>query len=147
MGEIERKATEELVKSLGDRIVAVALFGSRARGEGSDESDFDFFVVTEGDGETSRVRLYDRLYRVLRRDVTLVDVEARSVFKPDLKISPMLLNIAWESVLLHDPSNRLADLFNRIKEAVRRSGLVRYRTPDGKHGWKTKVGELKAIEV
>ena len=147
MGEIERKAAEELARSLGDRIAAVALFGSRARGEGTDKSDFDFFVVTRGDGEISRARLYDCLYRVLKKDVTLVDVEEGSIFRRDIKITPLLLNIAWESVMLHDPSNRLADLFDRIKAAVEGAGLVRYRTPDGKYGWKAETGELKAIEV
>jgi len=38
---LSAKACESLVKELGEKIVAVALFGSRARGEASEKSDFD----------------------------------------------------------------------------------------------------------
>ncbi len=45
MLELANRAARELVRRLGDKIVAVALFGSRARGEASAYSDYDFLVV------------------------------------------------------------------------------------------------------
>jgi len=41
------RAVEELVKEFGNRIVTVALFGSFAREEASERSDFDFLVVVK----------------------------------------------------------------------------------------------------
>jgi predicted nucleotidyltransferase len=54
------RAVEELVGDLGDGVVAVALFGSRARGEASEGSDFDLLVVVRGlRGLDRRFKIYD----------------------------------------------------------------------------------------
>ena len=142
------RAVEELLGDLGDGVVAVALFGSRARGEASEGSDFDLLVVVRGlKGLDRRFKIYDPLRRVLRRDITIIDIDEEAIFDEGLSITPLLLNIAWDAEILHDPTGRLTALFNRIREAVKRAGLVRYRTADGKYGWKPSKGELKAIEV
>jgi predicted nucleotidyltransferase len=46
--DVLARAVEALRDGLGDRLVAVALFGSRARGEAGEESDWDLLVVAEG---------------------------------------------------------------------------------------------------
>jgi predicted nucleotidyltransferase len=40
---------ETLRNGLGDDLVAVVLFGSRARGEAGPESDWDLLLIGEGD--------------------------------------------------------------------------------------------------
>jgi predicted nucleotidyltransferase len=145
--ELPTKACENLVKRLGDRIVAVALFGSRARGEASERSDFDFFVVVRGfDERDRRFKIYHCLHSVVKRDVTVIDVDEDELFREDLKIDSLLLNIVWDSVILYDPTGRLRELFERVKGAVK-DRLERYRTRDGKYGWKPKSGKLGVIEV
>lgn len=142
------RAVEELLRELGDRVVAVALFGSRARGEADAGSDYDFLVVVRGlRGLGRRFRIYDPLRRVLKTDVTVLDVDESKVFREDLTIDPLLLNIAWDAVVLYDPTGRLDRLFKRIRMAVKEAGLIRYRTKDGKYGWKPAKGGLKTIEV
>jgi predicted nucleotidyltransferase len=145
--ELPTKACENLVKRLGDRVVAVALFGSRARGEASERSDFDFFVVVRDfDEKNRRFKIYHCLHSVVKRDVTVIDVDEDELFREDLKIDSLLLNIIWDSVILYDPTGRLRELFERVKGAVK-DKLERYRTRDGKYGWKPKSGELGVIEV
>jgi predicted nucleotidyltransferase len=145
--ELPTKACENLVKRLGDRVVAVALFGSRARGEASERSDFDFFVVVRDfDEKNRRFKIYHCLHSVVKRDVTVIDVDEDELFREDLKIDSLLLNIIWDSVILYDPTGRLRELFERVKGAVK-DKLERYRTRDGKYGWKPKSGELSVIEV
>jgi predicted nucleotidyltransferase len=145
--ELPTKACENLVKRLGDRVVAVALFGSRARGEASEKSDFDFFVVVRDfDERDRRFKIYHCLHSVVKRDVTVIDVDEDELFREDLKIDSLLLNIIWDSVILYDPTGRLRELFERVKGAVK-DKLERYRTRDGKYGWKPKSGELGVIEV
>jgi predicted nucleotidyltransferase len=145
--ELPTKACENLVKRLGDRVVAVALFGSRARGEASERSDFDFFVVVRDfDERDRRFKIYHCLHSVVKRDVTVIDIDEDELFREDLKIDSLLLNIIWDSVILYDPTGRLRELFERVKGAVK-DKLERYRTRDGKYGWKPKSGELGVIEV
>ena len=140
-------AVRKLVRRLGDRVVAVALFGSRARGESSAYSDYDFLVVVRGmNSRDRRFRIYDPLYRVLKRDVTVVDISEEDIFNENLEINSLLLNIAFDGVILYDPSGRLASLFRRIKQAVK-GKLIRYKNRDGKYDWKPVEGVLKPIEV
>ncbi len=142
------KAVKQLVRELGDRVVAVSLFGSQARGEVTSRSDYDFFVVVKDLKEGNRrFKIYDPLYKVLKRDVTVIDMDEDSLFREDLTINSLLLNIAWDSIVLYDPEGKLRNLFKRIKNAVEKSGLKRYRTKNGKYGWKPVKGKLKTIEV
>ncbi len=142
--EIRKIAVNCLVGELGEKFLGLALFGSVARGEGNERSDLDFFVVTrgvEGDREQRRRRMYRILSPVnrrFRRDVSVFTLEESEI----TDVTPLLINIAHDAVILFDPEGYLEKLFERVKEAVRRAGLVPYRTRDGKIGWKP-VRELE----
>jgi len=145
--ELAVEASKALVKELEDKIVAVALFGSWARREASDKSDVDFFVVVKDFKNCDRrFKIYHCLQSVLKRDVTVIDVEDNALFREDLTITPLLLNIAWDSIILYDPSGKLRKLFERVKNAVK-DKLERYKTKDGKYGWKSKGEKFTVIEV
>jgi len=145
--KIIEKAVENLVEKLKGKIVAVALFGSRARGEATEKSDYDFLVVVKDmNPSTRRFQIYDSLYKVLKRDITVIDVSEDQIFREDLIVTPLLLNIAFDGVILYDPSGKLEKLFRRIRKAVENK-LVRYKTVNGKYGWKPVSGELKRLEV
>jgi predicted nucleotidyltransferase len=145
--ELAYEASRILVNVLGDRIVAVALFGSWVRGEASDRSDVDFFVVFKDfNEEDRRFKIYHYLHSVFKCDVTVIDVDEEKLFRNDLVITPLLLNIAWDSIVLYDPSGKLGELFKRIREAVK-DKLERYRTRDGKYGWKPKSRLFTTITV
>jgi predicted nucleotidyltransferase len=86
---LSAEACEVLVRELGDRIVAVALFGSRARDEPSERSDFDFFVVVRNFNDRDRrFKIYHRLHSVVKRDVTVIDVDEAELFREGLEIKP-----------------------------------------------------------
>lgn len=64
----ERAALEEFVarvrELLGDDLVEVRLFGSRARGEGHESSDLDVALVVRPGGREQRRAVYDLAYDV-----------------------------------------------------------------------------------
>ena len=145
--DLVREASRELVKALGNKIVAIALFGSRARKEASCRGDYDFFVVVRNFRDKNRrFKIYHHLHKVLKSDITVVDVDEERLFNERLSITPLLLNVAWDAEVLCDPSGRLEELFERIRKAAKEK-LVRYRTKDGKYGWKPKNGKLEPMEV
>ena len=137
------KAVEYLINKLGSKVVAVALFGSRARGEASENSDYDFLVVVRNLEEYNRrFIIYHYLYKVLKKDITIIDIDEKDIFGDKLAITPLLLNIAWDSIILYDSNGKLSRLFSEIRRVFGEK-LVRYRTRDGKYGWKPKAGELR----
>jgi len=104
--ELSARACESLVKELGERIVAVALFGSRARGEASERSDF--LVVVRGfNDKDGRFKIYHCLHGVLKRDVTVIDLDEDKLFREGLRLDSFLLNVIWDSVILYDLTGRL----------------------------------------
>lgn len=151
--EIREVAVGCLVEELGEKLIGLALFGSIARGEGSERSDLDFFVVTrgmEGGREQRRIRVYNILAPVnkkFRRDISVFTLEGDEI----RDVTPLLINIAHDAVILFDRERYLEKLFERIREAVRKAGLVPYRTRDGKTGWKTerklKWGEVIEVKL
>jgi len=147
MQDLVHEASKELVDALGDKVVAVSLFGSWARREAAYDSDLDFFVVVKDlDERDRRFKIYHHLHKVVKRDVTVVDIDEDVLFREDLTITPLLLNISWDSIILYDPSGRLESLFRRIRDTVREK-LERYKTKDGKYGWKPKDRQFTTIVV
>ncbi len=58
------RATKRLQEVLGDNLVAVTAFGSRARGDFTGESDFDIFIVVK-----------NRDFSVIERVISAFDEE------------------------------------------------------------------------
>jgi len=141
-------ALEALLDRFGEKVVAIALFDSLARMDAGERSDIDLFIIVRSvpRGLERRRMLYDAAHGGLggHRDVTIIDVEERELFSPSLEVTPLLLNIAWDSKVLYDPQGRLTNLFEEIRRMVERAGLERYKTPDGKYGWKPR--EAKPLE-
>ncbi len=45
--DVAQRAAEALRQGLGERLVAIVLFGSRARGEAREDSDWDLLVIAK----------------------------------------------------------------------------------------------------
>jgi len=110
-----KEAAQKLLKKFGDKVVTVAVFGSFARDEFKNKSDLDFFVVVRNwPKKIMRRRLiYDTLHKCLKTDLTLIDVDEKDILKEDLKVTPLLLNIAYDAKILYDRGN-VSKLFRRI---------------------------------
>jgi predicted nucleotidyltransferase len=77
-----------IIELFGDRLVALKLFGSRARGEGRDDSDIDVLVEVRGVTAEERGAIID-----LAHDLGL---------EADLVISPLVLRpgiTPWPEIL------------------------------------------------
>ena len=65
----ERKAIKEfkirLRKELGEQVVEIKLFGSKARGDSHQESDMDILVVLRSDSEENKDKIFDIVQDIL----------------------------------------------------------------------------------
>lgn len=120
-----------LAAGLGDRLVGVVLFGSRARGDHRPDSDWDVLVIAEGLPEHPLER-HRRLVDALRpRFAGLVSLLAKTPEEFEAYLSAIYLDIALDGKILFDPRGYAADKLSRLRGIIERKGLDRERTPAG----------------
>lgn len=144
-----QRASKDLKRVFGDRFVGLMLFGSHVRGEASEESDVDVLVVLRDlKGLKARSEVYGILAEYVKKPVTLVDIELEEISKRDLDATPLLINILYDGLIIYDELGILRRLKDDIFRLVKKARLVRYRTPDGKYGWKRADGKpLEVVET
>ncbi len=91
----------EVRRRLGNHVKQVVLFGSRARGDASDASDYDFVVVLDSKEKAFREQIIDVGVMMLNATDRLFTA---LVYGPDewssVRSSPLGWNIQREGVLL-----------------------------------------------
>lgn len=132
---IEQKISEQAVAALrtalGDQLIAVVLFGSRARGEASAESDWDLLVIAEGLPERQFERhlfLKQLLPSGCRGAVSML---AKTPQEFEAHLPSLYLDIAVDGQILYDPDGYAAKKLGALQRLIEASGLYRERTEAG----------------
>jgi predicted nucleotidyltransferase len=112
-------------------IKGVVEFGSRARGEPTERSDVDLLVLYEDQENKDSVTRRRNFYKLLREavgeqyeDITLIDMRLEDFLNPH-EVTPLLLNIYWDGIVVYDPTRALCPFMDLIKDRIKRSGLKR----------------------
>lgn len=144
-----RRASEDLKSVFGEGFTGLLLFDSYARGEAKEDSDVDLLVVLRGlRGMSVRSRIYRVLTKHVGLPLTLIDVDLNDLTRDDLVVTPLLMNALYDGIVVYDDSGVLAELKSKVGELIRKAGLIRYRTRDGKYGWKRRDDKpLRVVEV
>lgn len=147
---------EMLRKRLGEGlregcVKAVVLFGSWARGEAFEHSDVDLLVLHRGCGEKDPVLLRRRLYKALKEalgdeveELTVLDMELSEFMSPK-EVTPLLLNIYWDGVVVYDETGRVRDFLSRARRGIEASGLKRVR--DGRAYYWVLPEPMKEVKI
>jgi len=133
--------------ALGDDLVAVASFGSFARGQVGPDSDLDLYVVTQREPVPLLDPRLDDQHRL--RETPEYQTLVRAGYRPDampifhsvarLRGHPwILLDIADHGVILHDPDGVLARELDHVRCRLRELGSRRVERPDGSWYWELK---------
>lgn len=120
----------------GDRLVAVAVFGSVGRGTPRHDSDCDLLVVARDlpRGRLARVEEFEAVERACARVLARLAAGAglrthlSPVFKtPDevLRGSPLFLDMVEDAVILYDPEGFLQNYLERLRARLRELGARR----------------------
>lgn len=112
---------------LGGDLVSVVLFGSRARGEAREGSDWDFLVVARD----LPGRTLERAFRLKRILPPLCRGEASLLAKTPEEfvagLPDLYLDIALDGVILHDTDGYMAERLGFLRALILRKGLRRER--------------------
>jgi len=124
--ELAAKRVGEVVRECSF-IVGVVLFGSVARGEEGERSDVDLLVLWENlDAREAPRVVYEAVLKRFPPGVPLTVLEAEYwSFVGSKKLTPLLLNVAYDGVVLYDKYGKLGELLFKIKRGVEERGLLR----------------------
>lgn len=129
--DVLKQTVTALQAALADRLVAVVLFGSQARGDASQDSDWDVLVIAEALPEKSfeRHMFVKRLLPPAWRGAISVLAKTPSEFEAHLP--SLYLDIALDGQILYDQRRYAAGRLADLRRLIERAGLHRERGRDG----------------
>jgi predicted nucleotidyltransferase len=147
MTRVERyaRALDRLVPALrvgyGDRLVAVAVFGSVGRGTPRQGSDIDLLIVARDlpDGRFARLDEFLPLERALEPSLAEIEpggtpVMVSPVFKSPAEVehgSPLFFDMVEDARILYDPESFLARYLDRLRARLAELGAQRIWRGEG----------------
>ena len=116
-----------LREGLGDDLVAVVLFGSRARGEAHESSDWDVLIVARRLPQRTleRAFLLKRMLPAEHRGE--VSVLAKTPEELMAGLPDLYLDIALDGVILYDTGGNMTERLEFLRALIERKGLRRER--------------------
>ena len=119
--------TDALRERLGDRLVAVVLFGSRARNEAGVNSDWDLLLIADELPQKTfdRHLFVKRLLPPAWRGI--VSIVAKTPQEFDASVQALYLDIALDGVVLADKEKYVTDRLAFLKRQMDERGLYRKR--------------------
>jgi hypothetical protein len=129
------KTVAEIRRAYGERLIAVALFGSVARGTPREDSDLDLLIVARDlpPGRMRRVEDFlpveTRLAPALREAGAAGEpIALAPVFKTPAEVehgSPLFLDMVEDARIAYDPDGFLAGYLDRLRGSLRALGARR----------------------
>ncbi len=134
---ILEQAVSALRTALGDRLNAVVLFGSRARGDAREDSDWDLLIIAEDlpEDPLERCRYLKQLLPSGCRGAVALIPRTPKAFEDHLP--SLYLDIALDGRILYDPTGYAAERLTHLRRLIEQAGLYREQTPAG-DVWKWK---------
>ena len=117
-----------LKQGLGDSLVAVVLFGSRARGEADEASDWDLLVIAchLPDKVMDRHLLLKQMLPVMWRGGIATLAKTPQEF--EARLPSLYLDIALDGLVLYDTGEYITERLARLRRLVQKQGLRREST-------------------
>jgi uncharacterized protein len=120
-----------LQEGLGEHLVAVVLYGSRARDKAREDSDWDLFVIATDLPERPwerHILLKRFLPAVFRGAVSLL---AKTPQEFEEKISSLYLDVAQDGQILFDPKGYVHRRLAALQRFMAETGLYRKQSQGG----------------
>ncbi|RMG24139.1 MAG: nucleotidyltransferase domain-containing protein [Methanobacteriota archaeon] len=114
-----------LRQRLGDNLISVVLFGSRARGDEEPTSDWDLLIIARDLPKhfMERYWLIKEALPVEWRGLT--SILARTPREFEATLPPLYLDIAIDGKILYDKNNYVQTRLSALRRLIKRKGLLR----------------------
>lgn len=110
---------------LGDDLVALILFGSRARGEARPDSDYDVFLLARNLPERPLERLLFVRRAIAAKFEEKIAITARTPEEFERGFPSLYLDLGLDGVVLYDTGGYVSRKLQRIQAIIRQAGLER----------------------
>ena len=113
-----------LKKKLGDDLIAVALFGSYARGDYHEGSDIDLLLIARNLPENR----FEQASFLLNAVAECKRVPSFALYSPeefDTSFPSFYLDLGLDAIILYDTNGLLEQRLKRIREIIKEAGLYR----------------------
>jgi len=125
---------ESLRNGLGDNLLALVLFGSRARGDARPDSDWDLLLIAENLPDSPWHRQQQILALLPQSWRHQVSVLAHTFSEWFARVTPLALDIALDGIVLYDKTQDLLPArLSALRQQLSDSGLERQAI--GEHEW------------
>jgi predicted nucleotidyltransferase len=145
--EILSQIVTALQEGLGERLMAVVLYGSRARGQARQASDWDLFIIAAD----LPAQLWER-HILLKRFLPAayrgaISLLAKTPQEFEEKISSIYLDIAQDGQILFDPKGYARRRLAELQRLMAEKGLYRKKSSGGEvWRWRQKPKQPWVLE-
>ncbi len=124
-------------KQFDNDLIAIALFGSRARGDAKPESDYDIFLLVRNLPEQPVERLLLVRHSIATKFAEKIAITARTPEEFESGFPSLYLDLALDGIVLYDTDNYMTKRLQRIQEITKQAGLERKKF-DHQFSWEWK---------
>jgi len=131
---------------LGDRLISIILFGSHARGDAKETSDYDLFIIADGlPLKPFQRKLFIRklLQGQFEKRLCIIAKTREEMLN---NFPSLFLDIGLDGIILFDKEDFFKHLQIKIKEIIHQAGLKRKRR-NGEFSWEWKNPPRKGWEI
>ncbi|MBC7225811.1 MAG: nucleotidyltransferase domain-containing protein [Thermoflexales bacterium] len=134
---VAEELTRRYTRALGSNLVALAFFGSWARGEETESSDLDILLIASElpDHPLERNRLIYEPLQGWKGKPCSISVLARTVREFTADITPLHLDLAADAIIFYDPQGFLKAKLDQVRGIIAQARLVRERDAYGLWAW------------
>lgn len=119
-----------LQQALGDDLIALALFGSQARGQATPASDWDLLLIARNLPEKHLSRHLFLKKSIPETHRAAVAFIAKTPTEFEASLLSLYLDIAIDGLILHDTNQYLATRLNHLRQLIQKQGLYREQIAD-----------------
>lgn len=116
-----------LQEGLGRRLVAIVLFGSRARGDAREDSDWDILIIAR-DLPERQIERYRMVKAILPPNWrSRVSILTKTIDEFESVLPSLYLEIALDGLILFDPEGYAKTQLQKLRRLIQAKGLSRER--------------------